>query len=207
MRLGGRVGVSRLTALLVWVGLLFGYQWYAWRQDVGALETVQRLIDVMSSGLAGPLIYVVFYALRPLILFPAGLLTVAAGFLFGPVLGVVLTVLASNISASVAYLAGRYFGENLVRSEQTSGAVQRYAQRLRENSFGSVLLLRLIYVPFDAVNYAAGFLHVHWRPFILATALGSLPGTVSFVLFGASIEGDLTNGPRTSMPGSSSPRY
>lgn len=194
MRSGGRVGISRLAALLVWVGLLFGYQWYAWRQDVGVLETVQRLIDAMSSGLAGPLIYIVFYALRPLILFPASLLTVAAGFVFGPVLGLFFTVLGSNVSASVAYLAGRYFGRSFQDPNRTSDTLQGYAERLQRNSFESVLILRLIFVPFDAVNYAAGLLHVRYRPFVLATILGSLPGTTSFVLFGASIQGSFTDG-------------
>jgi len=194
MRSGDRVGFSRLAALLVWVGLLFGYQWYAWRQDVGVLGTVQHLIDAMSSGLAGPLIYIVFYALRPLILFPASLLTVAAGFVFGPVLGLFFTVLGSNISASVAYLAGRYFGRGFQDSNRTSNTLQGYAERLQKNSFESVLILRLIFVPFDAVNYAAGLLHVRYRPFVLATVLGSLPGTTSFVLFGASIQGSFTNG-------------
>ncbi len=119
MRVHGRVGVSRLAALLVWVGLLFGYQWYAWRQNLSTFEAVRHLIDFMSSGLAGPLLYVIFYAVRPLILFPARLLTVVAGFVFGPALGVVLTVFGSNISASVAYLAGRYFGGACqARSEQ-----------------------------------------------------------------------------------------
>ncbi len=195
MRSGGRVELPRLAALLVWVGLLFGYQWYAWRQDLSMLEAVRRLIDFMSSGLAGPLIYVVFYALRPLILFPASLLTLAAGFVFGPVLGLLFTVLGSNISASVAYLAGRYFGGSLPRSsKRTSDALQGYAERLHRNSFESVLIMRLIFVPFDAVNYAAGLLHVRYRPFVLATILGSLPGTASFVLFGASMQGSFTDG-------------
>ncbi len=57
-----------------------------------------------------------------------------------------------------------------------------------------MLILRLIFVPFDAVNYAAGLLHVRYRPFVLATILGSLPGITSFVLFGASIQGSFTAG-------------
>lgn len=190
MRAQGKVGGSRLAALLVWVGLLLGYQWYAWRQDLSTLEAVQHLIDFMSSGLAGPLIY----ALRPLILFPASLLTLAAGFVFGPVLGLLFTVLGSNVSASLAYLAGRYFGRGFQNTGRMGDTLEGYAERLHRNSFESVLIMRLIFVPFDAVNYAAGLLHVRYRPFILATILGSLPGTTSFVLFGASMQGSFTDG-------------
>ena len=186
--------VQRVVALFLWCGLLGGYYWYAWQHNLSPVEAVQRMLELTRSSALGPLIYLAFYAARPLVLFPATLLTLAAGFVFGPVLGILLVVLGSNISASVAYLAGRYFGGSFLSSERTGGTLQRYAERLRTNSFESVLIMRLVYVPFDAVNYAAGFLHVRWGPFMLATILGSLPGTVSFVLFGASIEGDLTAG-------------
>ncbi|HEV2094488.1 MAG TPA: TVP38/TMEM64 family protein [Rubrobacter sp.] len=184
----------RAVALFLWCGLLGGYYWYAWQHDLSPLEAVQRMLELMTGSVLGPLIYLAFYAARPLVLFPATLLTLAAGFVFGPVLGILLVVLGSNISASVAYLAGRYFGGSLLSAERMGDTLQRYAERLRRNSFESVLVMRLVYVPFDAVNYAAGFLHVRWKPFMLATILGSLPGSISFVLFGASVEGDLTVG-------------
>ena len=66
--------------------------------------------------------------------------------------------------------------------------IQRYAQRLRKRSFETVFIMRLIYLPYDLVNYLAGLLRVRYLSFISATVLGSLPGTVSFVLFGASLE-------------------
>lgn len=182
----------RLAALLLWCGLLGGYYWYAWRYDLTPLEAVQRLVEVMTSSALGPLIYVALYAARPLVLFPASLLTLAAGFVFGPVLGTLLVVLGSNISASVAYVVGRYFGGRLLDSERAAGVARHYTERLRENGFESVLMMRLVYVPYDLVNYLAGSLKIRWTPFILATALGSLPGTLSFVLFGASIEGGFT---------------
>ncbi|MFV9507320.1 MAG: VTT domain-containing protein [Oscillochloridaceae bacterium umkhey_bin13] len=47
--------------------------------------------------------------------------------------------------------------------------------------------MRLIFLPYDLVNYLAGFLRVPYRPFILASILGSLPGTLTFVLAGASL--------------------
>jgi uncharacterized membrane protein YdjX (TVP38/TMEM64 family) len=46
--------------------------------------------------------------------------------------------------------------------------------------------MRLLFLPYDLVNYAAGFLKIRWQPFILATAVGSIPGTVSIALLGGS---------------------
>ena len=60
-------------------------------------------------------------------------------------------------------------------------------------STSSVLTMRFIFLPYDLVNYLAGFLKIDWKPFLLATLLGSLPGGFSFVLVGASIEGNAIN--------------
>jgi len=59
---------------------------------------------------------------------------------------------------------------------------------MRENSFETVMVMRFIFLPYDAVSYLAGFLRIKYLPFILATALGSIPGTMAFIGFGASIE-------------------
>ena len=72
--------------------------------------------------------------------------------------------------------------------------MQGYADRLRRNAFETVLTMRFLFLPYDLVNYLAGFLRVRYVPFILATVLGSLPGTVAFVLFGASTDGDFSDG-------------
>jgi uncharacterized membrane protein YdjX (TVP38/TMEM64 family) len=53
--------------------------------------------------------------------------------------------------------------------------------------------MRLLFLPYDLVNVVAGGLRIRFLPFLAATALGSLPGTVSFVLLGASID-DLDDG-------------
>lgn len=178
----------KLAALFFWILLLGAYQIYAWRTGLSPLAAVRALAEFMATNPLGWLMYVAVYTLRPLILFPASLLTVASGFVFGPVLGTALTLIGSNASAMVAYLVGRYFGGEAIEKEgEEKGALQRYTRRMRENSFETILAMRFIYLPYDLVNYAAGFLKIRPVPFILATALGSIPGTLSFVLLGASV--------------------
>ncbi|MGI8648919.1 MAG: TVP38/TMEM64 family protein [Rubrobacter sp.] len=186
---------SRFVAVGFWVVLLVLYQVYAWRSGLTPLDAVRALAVFLSENPLGAVVFLGVYVVRPLVLFPATLLTVAAGFVFGPVLGVALTVVGSNASAMVACGVGRLFGGDVLRGSG-DGIVRRYADRMRTNSFESVLLMRFIYLPYDLVNYTAGFLKIKPLPFLLATALGSLPGTLSFVLFGASFGGgELSGGP------------
>lgn len=178
---------QKLAVLAFWLAALGAYQWYAWSNQLGPLQVVQRLLAFLQ-GDYGPLLFIALYAVRPLFLFSAVLLTVAGGFVFGPALGLVYTIVGSNLSATVAYLVGRFFGSGLLEGGQSAGLVQRYAERMRRSSFETVLVMRFIFLPYDLVNYLAGLLRIRWTPFILATALGSLPGTLAFVLFGASVQ-------------------
>lgn len=51
-------------------------------------------------------------------------------------------------------------------------------------------MICLIDLPYDLVNHLGGFLRVPYRPFILASTLGSLPGTPTFVPTGPSLDID-----------------
>ena len=181
---------GKLPALLFWVGLIAAYYGYASANNLSPLEVTQQLLGFMQTGIWGVLIFILLYAIRPLILFPATFLTLAGGFVFGPVLGVIYTIVASNISSAIAFYVGQYFGEGLLQEQddEADGWIQRYTRRMRENSFETVMTMRFIFLPYDMVSYLAGFLRIKFVPFILATALGSIPGTIAFVGFGASVE-------------------
>lgn len=182
---------EKLFAAALWISILVAFVVYATSNGLGIFDALKsvtvQLVDLMTTSAWGPLIFLLAYATRPIFLFSAGLLSVAGGFLFGPLWGIIYTVIASNISALVAYMIGRFFGGNLLDDDASAGVIQNYADRMRENSFMTVLTMRLAFLPYDLVNYIAAFLRIDWKPFILATALGSLPGTIAFSLFGASL--------------------
>lgn len=181
----------KLIALTIWLSVAGVFWTFLRRNDLAPLALVQQIVATLTETPAGPILYVAVYAIRPLLLFPSTLLSVAAGYLFGPVWGVVYAVLGSNASATVDYLVGYYFGRDILDETEAVNRLQRYTNRLRGNSFEAVLVMRFLFLPYDTVSLFVGFLRVRWREFALATFLGGLPGSLSFVLFGASIEGDL----------------
>ena len=133
----------------------------------------------------GPLVYMILYAIRPLILFPATLLTALSGALFGFWWGVFYTVIGENLSANFAYWIGRFFGKDL-RLEDT--VIGKWVEALRNNSFEAVLLMRLFYFPFDLTNYGAGIVKAKWSEYFFATLIGIMPGLTTFVALGAAVD-------------------
>jgi uncharacterized membrane protein YdjX (TVP38/TMEM64 family) len=176
--------------LALWVLVLAVWTWRLWSTGTTPTESLQAMIDVSGGAWWAIPVFITVYAVRPLVLFPASVLTVAAGIMFGPVVGVGVATVGSNLSALVAFQVAKTFTPATVAATGvgTAGLLSRWAKRLRERSFATVMVMRLAFLPYDLVNFAAGFLRINLGAFLAATALGSLPGTVSFVLAGASVE-------------------
>ncbi len=185
------VWLQRVAVIAIWLGAIVAWQIHQRSTGLSTIESAQQFIDTVGGSWWGVFAYVLVYLARPIVLFPASILTIVGGILFGPILGVPVVIIAANASAMIAYgigrLLGRPPGDRGVSPDEASVA-QRWTTRMREHSFETVLIMRLLFLPFDFVNYLAGVLRLRWLPFLLATALGSLPGTVSFVLLGASLD-------------------
>jgi uncharacterized membrane protein YdjX (TVP38/TMEM64 family) len=176
---------GKLIALCLWLAFLLLYSIFAWQSGLSLRQSVYGLASWLTRSGYGPALFLLLFALRPLLFIPATPMTLLSGFLFGPAAGLFCAVLGLNLSAIFAYAIGRYLGYGIFSGE-SNGRVSRYARAMRRNSFESVLLMRLLLLPYDLVNYVAGFLKIKWNLFLLATIIGAIPGTVSFVLLGAS---------------------
>ena len=152
----------------------------------GVVETLQ--IFIRQSGVWGPLIYVGGYAFRSLIFFPASILTITAGILFGPWLGILLTMIGENISANISFVVGRYFTADLLKYFSSNKRfVPRLTCKIQDNGFLTVLIMRLTFLPFDLVGYSSGMCNIKQKDFALATVIGTIPGLLTFVFLGGSI--------------------
>ncbi|AQA05621.1 hypothetical protein BVC93_28245 [Mycobacterium sp. MS1601] len=123
--------------------------------------------------------------------FPRTAFTLAAGLLFGPLLGVGLAVVASTISALLAVVLVRAVGWQLSRLVRNP-SIDVLDARLRRRGWPAILSLRMIpAVPFSVLNYAAGASAVRLVPYTLATVVGLLPGTVAVVVLGDALTGSV----------------
>ncbi len=142
---------------------------------------------VQSLGSWGPIIYMVVYLLRPLILFPAGILSATAGIIWGPALGFFYLQIAANISSTVEFLIARYVAREAVE-KKLKGKMANLDQRIEKHGFLTVLLIRLIpNVMWDIQNLSLGLTKVKFRHYFLATLIGIMPGSFAFVFFGSSL--------------------
>ncbi len=148
-------------------------------------ETFKEKVD--SFGFWGPVIYIIVYVLRPLILFPAGVLSASAGLTWGPVKGFLILQIGANISAVVEFLIARHLARSRIEGF-LKGKMLNLDEKIEKHGFLTVLLVRLIpNVPWDIQNLSLGLTNVKFRDYFLATLIGIMPGSFAFVFFGASL--------------------
>lgn len=143
---------------------------------------------VSSYGYMAPILFILLYAIRPLIFFPASILSLSAGLLFGPWKAIIFLMIAENISSLVSYSAGKYVGKNILsQMDKNNVWLHKFESYFHHNEFITILILRLIYVPFDLVGYFAGASNISYKAFALATVIGIIPGLTTVAFLGGSI--------------------
>ncbi|MGC9349896.1 MAG: TVP38/TMEM64 family protein [Anaerolineae bacterium] len=152
--------------------------------DTGSLQTFIR-----STGPWAPLTYTLIYAASSPFPGIAPLLSPLAGILFGLAWGLPLVVGAATLSSLIPFAIARKLGREWVASKVEGLKFEEIYERSRgQIGFVFVLLLRLVPVlPWELQNYVAGVTKVRIPSFLLATALGILPGSTAFVLMGESV--------------------
>lgn len=171
----------RITTAIFWISsaLLL----YAMLRSINF--DFERLVAILFNVLrspAGIFIYIALYSVRTLISFSAVILTVLGGVVYGFWGGLSLTLVASNLSSAVAYLLGK-----TVFATESKAQKGSLIHLLRKNAFETVLITRFTFFPYDLLSYICGALRIPFPAFILATAIGSIPGTIAFTSFGAGI--------------------
>ncbi len=139
---------------------------------------------IEGLGAWGPVAFLALYVVAVVAAIPGSAITVAAGALFGSVLGTILVSIGSTVGAGLSFLIGRYFARGAV--EGWLGANERFRKldRMTERH-GAVMvaLARLVPLfPFNLVNYGFGLTRVPFWTYLFWSWLCMLPGTVVYVV-------------------------
>ncbi|WP_328822944.1 TVP38/TMEM64 family protein [Planococcus soli] len=163
------------------VGLVFWLSRSVFEVDANDLRSW-----ILSFGLWSPVIYILIYTVRPLIFFPASVLSIAGGLAFGAWLGTLYTIIGATLGALLSFYVAKTLGKSLVRKEWTGNAAKIQSQ-MEQNGFLYVLLFRLIpVINFDLISYTAALAKVRFSSFALATLIGIIPGTFAYNFLGSS---------------------
>jgi uncharacterized membrane protein YdjX (TVP38/TMEM64 family) len=142
---------------------------------------------VAHLGVWGVLLFMSVYIVATVLFFPASILTIGAGFIFGVLLGTMIVWIAATAGAALAFLIARYLARDQIeRKVADNPRFKRIDQAIGERGAKLVFLLRLSpLIPFNLSNYFYGLTSVKFWSYVLASWIGMLPGTLLYVYLGA----------------------
>lgn len=137
------------------------------------LEKLQQLLDHLRSIWYGPVLFIGVYAATCVLALPASPFVVAAGIIWGWLLGACYSTVGSMIGATATYFVARYIGGGILARLGSRG--QKIEKQLEHAGFQPMLILRLIGLPFPVLNFAGGVARMRFGSYFIGTLLGILP--------------------------------
>jgi len=139
---------------------------------------------IKSLGPWGPAVFFLIYVVAAVAAIPGSAMTVAGGALFGSFWGVILTLHAALVGASLAFLVSRYFARaSIVRWLGENEQFQRLDRLTEQHGAIIVALTRLVPIfPFNLLNYGFGLTRVPFWTYVFWSWLCMLPGSILYVV-------------------------
>ena len=152
--------------------------------------TPQQLQQALQqTGGWAPVLYIGLFVLLPTFFFPVAVLALAGGLLFGLWWGSVYTFIGAVLNCALMFLLARYVGRSQVQRLVEQKLSPQWQRRLQmadgKEGFLLLIILRLIpAVPYNLINYTFGLTGISFSSYLLASAIGIIPGTFAFINIG-----------------------
>lgn len=131
------------------------------------------------------MVFVMLYTINTIILIPPiVIMSLSAGFLFGPLLGILALSLGAFFGVTATFFIARYLGGEYVEQHFKNERLLEIKDKFEKNGFFIVLPIRLLgFPPWEVVNYVAGLSKIKYKDYILATMIGIFPAIIIQVIF------------------------
>jgi len=149
-------------------------------------DMIKDIVD-MNYLIAVLIFIAVYIAVVGLSVPGATVMTLTAGFMFGPILGTVYSNLGATTGAILVFLAARYLiGESVQRKYKSK--LLKINNEIKKHGPNYMLTLRFIPLfPFFLINLAGGLSKIKLRTFAWTTAVGIIPGSFAYAYAGSEL--------------------
>lgn len=164
--------------------------WPGWIAVIWAAFSVESMTGVAEYlrgfGVWAPLISTLLMILQAVISpLPGSLVAAANGIVFGIWWGTLLSWVGGILGGSVSFWLARWLGQDAVARFLRGKRLDQANRLSQSDGFWIVLTARLVpLISFDWISYLAGVSQMRFSHFILATAIGMLPGTLAWTALG-----------------------
>ena len=158
--------------------------------DLISIEAIKQNKEVLKAFVAqhyffSLMMFFLIYVGSIMVALPtAALLSITGGFLFGVVVGMLVSITAATIGAMVVFLIVRYvIGNYVQKTYQTK--LTWLNKQLHSHGASYLLAIRFMaIIPFSLTNLLAGLLPITFSTFMWTTLVGIIPGSFVYTFAG-----------------------
>jgi len=174
LRNAARLGL----ALVLAAGLLLAFV----NREALSADALERWLA--EAGIWAPLAFIALYTVATVFFLPGSVLTLAAGALFGPVLGTLYSLTGATLGATLAFLVARYLAADWA-ARRSGGRLTQLVQGVEAEGWRFVAFVRLVPLfPFNLVNYAFGLTRIPFLAYAATSFVCMLPGAFAYAYLG-----------------------
>jgi uncharacterized membrane protein YdjX (TVP38/TMEM64 family) len=157
-------------------------------------ENVREFVEHLRGVWYGPAVFIGTFMVACVFALPASVFVLAAGFIWGWLLGGVYSILGGLLGAVLSFYVGRFVGAGMLEKFGRIG--RAVAKQVDHATFRSLVAMRFIPgIPFAVLNYGAGVAGVRIRDFVPSTLVGVIPPMFVFAYCAdALFNGSMTEG-------------
>jgi uncharacterized membrane protein YdjX (TVP38/TMEM64 family) len=145
---------------------------------------------IKSFGSLGPIIFMFFQILQVILFFiPGEFMQAVGGYLFGTILGTILSVFGIMFGSVITFFLAKKYGDKLLREilpQKDYDSTKRLICRPK-NRLVIFILYLLPGFPKDVLGYVSGITTIRFTDFIIISSLARLPGILITSYLGSKI--------------------
>ena len=185
-----RVIISTVKILLL-ILIVVGIPIYIWFFHGDWIKSIENIDDVVAFlekyETQSIFVYIGLQIVQIVIsIIPGQVFQMAAGYIYGFWPALLFAMTGALLGTTLSFMLAKALGQDFLHIFFGEEKMSYYIERLNSKKmYAIVFFLYLIPgIPKDMVSYAAGVSEIKFKPFIIISALGRLPGMIGCLLMG-----------------------
>lgn len=186
------ISIIKIVLLVTIVVSIPLYIWFFHGEIISQWKSVDDVVAFLEHyETESIIVYIVLQIIQVIIsVLPGQIFQMAAGYLYGFWAALLFAMTGAIIGTAISFMIAKVLGRDFLHILFGEERISYYVERL--NSKRMYTLVFLIYlipgIPKDMVSYASGISEIRFKPFIILSSIGRIPGMAGSLLMGTMLE-------------------
>lgn len=182
------ISIIKITLLLV---IVIGFPLYLWFFHGEWIKSFENINDVVAFlekyETQSIFVYIGLQIVQIVIsIIPGQVFQMAAGYIYGFWPALLFAMAGALAGTAISFMLAKVLGRDFLHIFFGEEKMSYYIERLNSKKMYTIVFFLYLIpgIPKDMVSYAAGVSEIKFKPFIIISALGRLPGMIGCLLMG-----------------------